>query len=76
VKDVLLLVDVVNDFEHDDGDALLTSFRARHATLVGALDRARRSASTSSTRTTTGAGGTAMHPGSFEARSNTAVRAA
>ena len=43
MQDVLLLVDVLNDFEHEDGDALLTSFQTRHAALVAALDRARRS---------------------------------
>jgi nicotinamidase-related amidase len=41
VKDVLLLVDVVNDFEHEDGDKLLESFRARHKALVQALESAR-----------------------------------
>jgi nicotinamidase-related amidase len=41
VKDTLLLVDVVNNFEHEDGDKLLESFRGRHDGLVRALDRAR-----------------------------------
>jgi nicotinamidase-related amidase len=41
VKDALLLVDVVNDFEHEDGDKLMASLRARHAGLVRALGRAR-----------------------------------
>ena len=41
MKDALLLVDVVNDFEHEDGERLLESFRARHAGFVGALGRAR-----------------------------------
>jgi nicotinamidase-related amidase len=41
VKDTLLLVDVVNDFEHEDGDKLLESFRRRHDGLVRALERAR-----------------------------------
>jgi nicotinamidase-related amidase len=41
VNDALLLVDVVNDFEHDDGERLLESFRARHEALVRALGRAR-----------------------------------
>jgi nicotinamidase-related amidase len=41
VKDALLLVDIVNDFRHDDGEALLESFRARHAGLVQALTEAR-----------------------------------
>jgi nicotinamidase-related amidase len=41
MKDALLLVDVVNDFRHEDGEALLTSFRARQPRLVQALERAR-----------------------------------
>jgi nicotinamidase-related amidase len=41
MKDVLLLVDVVNDFRHEDGDALLVSFRERHSALAGALEDAR-----------------------------------
>ena len=41
MKDALLLVDVVNDFEHDDGERLLESFRARHEGFVRALGRAR-----------------------------------
>jgi nicotinamidase-related amidase len=41
VRDALLLVDVINDFEHEDGDRLLESFRARHAGLVAALEQAR-----------------------------------
>jgi nicotinamidase-related amidase len=41
VKDALLLVDVVNDFEHEDGDKLLESFRGRHEGLVQALEDAR-----------------------------------
>jgi nicotinamidase-related amidase len=41
VKDALLLVDVLNDFEHDDGDRLLDSFRERHEGMVRALGRAR-----------------------------------
>jgi nicotinamidase-related amidase len=39
--DGLLLVDVVNDFRHEDGDVLLASFRARHSALAAELDRAR-----------------------------------
>jgi nicotinamidase-related amidase len=38
---VLLLVDVINSFEHEDGERLLASFRARHGGLVRALERAR-----------------------------------
>ena len=41
MKDALLLVDVVNDFRHEDGEILLASFRARHAALEAELDRAR-----------------------------------
>ena len=41
MKDALLLVDVINDFEHEDGDQLLESFRARHEGLVRALESAR-----------------------------------
>jgi nicotinamidase-related amidase len=41
VRDALLFVDVVNDFEHEDGDRLLESFRARHEGFVAALQRAR-----------------------------------
>jgi nicotinamidase-related amidase len=41
VKDALLLVDVVNDFEHEDGEQLLESFRSRHAGFVRALEAAR-----------------------------------
>jgi nicotinamidase-related amidase len=41
VKDALLLVDVVNDFRHEDADKLLASFRERHDAIVAALERAR-----------------------------------
>jgi nicotinamidase-related amidase len=41
VQDALLLVDVVNDFRHEDGEALLGSFHERHAALVSAIERAR-----------------------------------
>ena len=41
MKDALLLVDVVNDFRHEDGEALLASFRARQPRLVAALEDAR-----------------------------------
>ena len=41
MKDALVLVDVVNDFRHEDGEALLSSFRARQPRLVDALERAR-----------------------------------
>jgi nicotinamidase-related amidase len=41
VRDGLVLVDVVQTFEHEDGDRLLESFRARHEGFVRALERAR-----------------------------------
>jgi nicotinamidase-related amidase len=41
VNDALLLVDVINDFRHEDGEKLLASFRERHGALLAAIDRAR-----------------------------------
>jgi nicotinamidase-related amidase len=41
VKDALLLVDVLNDFQHDDGDRLLESFRDRHEGMLRAVQTAR-----------------------------------
>jgi nicotinamidase-related amidase len=41
LRDALLLVDVVNDFRHEDGERLLASFRERHGGLAAALDAAR-----------------------------------
>jgi nicotinamidase-related amidase/quercetin dioxygenase-like cupin family protein len=41
VKDALLLVDVISDFGHDDGERLLASFRERHAGFVAAIAAAR-----------------------------------
>jgi nicotinamidase-related amidase len=41
MKDALLLVDVINDFRHEDGDKLLESFRERHGALLRALEEAR-----------------------------------
>lgn len=41
MNDALLLVDVISDFRHEDGEALLVSFRERHGGLVTALARAR-----------------------------------
>ena len=41
MRDALLLVDVINAFDHEDGEELLASFRARHGGLVRALDDAR-----------------------------------
>ena len=40
-ESALLLVDVIKDFEHEDGERLLARFRARHAALVATLGRAR-----------------------------------
>ena len=37
----LLLVDVVKDFLHEDGDRLLESYRERHGALVAAVGAAR-----------------------------------
>jgi nicotinamidase-related amidase len=41
VKDALLVVDVFNDFEHEDGDALLASFRKRLPGMRTAIASAR-----------------------------------
>lgn len=41
MRDALVLVDVVQTFEHEDGDRLLESFRSRHEGFVAALERAR-----------------------------------
>jgi nicotinamidase-related amidase len=41
VTDALLLVDVLKDFRHEDGDALLESYRRRHRALVALLGDAR-----------------------------------
>ena len=41
MRDALLLVDLVNDFEHEDGERLLASLRARHESLLQAVERAR-----------------------------------
>jgi len=41
VNDALLLVDLIATFEHDDGEALLASFRKRQTAMVAALERAR-----------------------------------
>jgi nicotinamidase-related amidase len=42
VKDALVVVDVFNDFDHEDGAALLASFRERVPAMVGAIESARR----------------------------------
>ena len=41
MNDALLLVDVINDFRHEDGEKLLAAFRERHAGLVAAVEQAR-----------------------------------
>jgi nicotinamidase-related amidase len=41
VSRALLLVDVIKDFEHEDGDRLLEDFRKHHGALAGALSDAR-----------------------------------
>ena len=41
MTDALLLVDVLKDFRHEDGDALLESFRRRHGALVSLLSDTR-----------------------------------
>jgi nicotinamidase-related amidase len=41
VKDALLLVDVIQDFLHEDGARLLASFRERQPALVAAIAAAR-----------------------------------
>jgi nicotinamidase-related amidase len=41
VRDALVLVDVVQTFEHEDGEKLLESFRSRRDGFVAALERAR-----------------------------------
>ena len=43
MHDVLLIVDVLQDFEHDDGPTLLESLRQRRAQVSRALARARAS---------------------------------
>src|SRR2546430_827192 len=42
--DVLLVVDVINDFEHDDGDRLLASFRERLEPMAETIAKARTAA--------------------------------
>jgi nicotinamidase-related amidase len=37
----LLLVDVIKDFRHDDGERLLASYRARHPALLRTLESSR-----------------------------------
>jgi nicotinamidase-related amidase len=41
MRSALLLVDVIQTFDHPDGERLLDSFRRRHAALVRALGAAR-----------------------------------
>jgi hypothetical protein len=44
MRDVLVVVDVINTFAHDDGGALLRSFRSRLGGIEDALTNARASA--------------------------------
>jgi nicotinamidase-related amidase len=41
MQDAFLLVDLINDFHHEDGEALLSSFRQRQSSLRDELTRAR-----------------------------------
>ena len=41
MTDALLLVDVLKDFRHEDGDELLESYRRHHGALVALLEEAR-----------------------------------
>jgi nicotinamidase-related amidase len=41
VRDALLLVDVIHDFDHEGGEALLESFRRSHPQLVEEIGAAR-----------------------------------
>jgi nicotinamidase-related amidase len=43
MKDALLLVDLINGFDHDDGDRLLQSFRQRLSSMQAAISHARHS---------------------------------
>jgi nicotinamidase-related amidase len=43
MTDVLLVIDALNDFTHEDGDTLLASFRERLPSLRAALEHARAS---------------------------------
>ena len=42
MKDALIVVDVFNDFRHEDGQALLQSFRERVGAMQDAIESARR----------------------------------
>jgi nicotinamidase-related amidase len=39
--DALLLIDVINEFDHDDGDKLLASMRERLPAMLAVIERAR-----------------------------------
>ena len=41
MRDALVVIDLLQRFDHEDGDALLASLRERLPGLVGALERAR-----------------------------------
>ena len=41
MRGALLLVDLANDFEHEEGEQLLESFRGRHSAMVRVVGGAR-----------------------------------
>jgi len=41
MKDALVVVDAINEFDHEDGDKLLASFRARASCVEAAIESAR-----------------------------------
>ncbi len=41
MRDALIVIDVVNTFDHEDGDALLASFRTRLPAMTQAIEEAR-----------------------------------
>ena len=41
MRDALLLVDLIQDFRHEDGGSLLESYRNRHGGMVAAIEAAR-----------------------------------
>ena len=41
-SDAVIVVDVFNDFDHEDGDRLLSSFRERAPNMRRAIDAARK----------------------------------
>ena len=41
MNDALLLVDVIHDFRHENGEKLFAAFRERHSALLAAIEQAR-----------------------------------